>query len=115
MGLSRLHTASCFLLASVLTLEVGIISATARLGEARGELTSSDGRYGEATGESTQCTNAASAATQRFFNVRAESTEARIGIFKNACLGTPMRSKGFEHREQRVLWCILTQRSYYSL
>ena len=39
---------------------------------------------------------------------RRGSTEARIGIFKNAYLGKPLRSKGFTHRLIRVHWCILT-------
>jgi hypothetical protein len=34
-------------------------------------------------------------------------TEGRIGIFKNAYLGTPLRSKGFEHRQLRITWCVL--------
>jgi len=34
-------------------------------------------------------------------------TEGRIGIFKNAYLGQPLRSKRFEHRELRITWCIL--------
>jgi len=38
---------------------------------------------------------------------RRGSTEGRIGIFKNAYLGTPLRSQGFEHREIRIVWCIL--------
>lgn len=38
---------------------------------------------------------------------RRGSTEGRIGIFKNAYLGKPMRSKRFEHRELRITWCIL--------
>lgn len=38
---------------------------------------------------------------------RRGATEGRIGIFKNAYLGHPMRSKGFEHREIRVAWCVL--------
>jgi len=38
---------------------------------------------------------------------RRGSTEGRIGIFKNAYLGTPLRSQGFEHREIRITWCIL--------
>lgn len=38
---------------------------------------------------------------------RRGATEARIGIFKNAYLGTPLRSKGFKNRRVRVEWCIL--------
>ena len=38
---------------------------------------------------------------------RRGATEGRIGIFKNAYLGTPLRSKGFENREIRITWCIL--------
>lgn len=39
---------------------------------------------------------------------RRGATEARIGIFKNAYLGNPLRSKGFEHRGIRIEWCILS-------
>jgi len=35
------------------------------------------------------------------------ATEARIGIFKNADIGTPLRSKGFKNRKTRLEWCIL--------
>lgn len=38
---------------------------------------------------------------------RRGSTEARIGIFKNAYLGNPLRSKGFTNRKIRIEWCIL--------
>ena len=38
---------------------------------------------------------------------RRAATEARIGIFKNAYLGAPLRSKGFENRKTRLEWCIL--------
>jgi hypothetical protein len=38
---------------------------------------------------------------------RRGSTEGRIGIFKNAYLGTPLRSKGFKRRQLRITWCIL--------
>ena len=38
---------------------------------------------------------------------RRGGTEARIGIFKNAYLGTPLRSKGFKNRRVRIEWCIL--------
>ncbi|MBI9097927.1 MAG: hypothetical protein JEY91_05595, partial [Spirochaetaceae bacterium] len=30
------------------------------------------------------------------------------GIFKNAYLGKPLRSKGFNHRKVRIEWCILS-------
>jgi len=39
---------------------------------------------------------------------RRGSTEARIGVFKNAYLGTPLRSKGFANRKTRIVWCILS-------
>jgi|TARA_Y100000310_G_C20533220_1_gene739558 hypothetical protein len=39
---------------------------------------------------------------------RRAQTEARIGIFKNAYLGSPLCSKGFEHKENTVVWCVLT-------
>ena len=38
---------------------------------------------------------------------RRGSTEGRIGIFKNAYLGSPLRSKGYENRKTRIQWCIL--------
>ena len=38
---------------------------------------------------------------------RRAATEARIGIFKNAYLGTPLRSKGFKNRQTRLEWCVL--------
>jgi len=38
---------------------------------------------------------------------RRAGTEARIGIFKNAFLGSPLRDKGFAHREHAVHWCVL--------
>jgi hypothetical protein len=38
---------------------------------------------------------------------RRGGTEARIGIFKNAYLGSPLRSKGFKNRRTRIEWCIL--------
>lgn len=38
---------------------------------------------------------------------RRGGTEARIGIFKNAYLGKPLRNKGFENRKTRIEWCIL--------
>ena len=38
---------------------------------------------------------------------RRGGTEARIGIFKNAYLGSPLRSKGFKNRRMRIEWCIL--------
>ena len=43
----------------------------------------------------------------RRLQTRRGSTEARISIFKNAYLGAPLRSKGFEHRKIRIEWCIL--------
>ena len=39
---------------------------------------------------------------------RRGQTEARIGIFKNAYLGKPLRSKGFKNRRVRIEWCILS-------
>jgi hypothetical protein len=38
---------------------------------------------------------------------RRGSTEGRIGLFKNAYLGTPLRSKGFANRKTRIEWCVL--------
>jgi hypothetical protein len=38
---------------------------------------------------------------------RRGATEARIGIFKNAYLGNPLRAKGFKNRSTRIHWCIL--------
>lgn len=38
---------------------------------------------------------------------RRGATEARIGIFKNSYLGTPLRNKGFKNRRVRIEWCIL--------
>lgn len=38
---------------------------------------------------------------------RRGSTEGRIGLFKNAYLGRPLRSKGFANRKTRIEWCIL--------
>lgn len=38
---------------------------------------------------------------------RRGSTEGRIGLFKNAYLGSPLRNKSFEYREKRIMWCIL--------
>lgn len=38
---------------------------------------------------------------------RRGSTEGRIGLFKNAYLGRPLRAKGFKHRKIRITWCIL--------
>jgi hypothetical protein len=43
----------------------------------------------------------------RQLQTRRGSTEARISIFKNAYLGKPLRSKGFENRKTRIEWCIL--------
>ncbi len=38
---------------------------------------------------------------------RRGGTEGRIGIFKNAYLGRPLRSKGFANRKTRIEWCVL--------
>jgi len=38
---------------------------------------------------------------------RRSQTEGRIGIFKNAYLGKPLRSKGFDNRQKRIAWCVL--------
>jgi hypothetical protein len=38
---------------------------------------------------------------------RRAGTEARIGILKNVYIGRPLRSKGFDHREHRIVWSIL--------
>ena len=38
---------------------------------------------------------------------RRSQTEGRIGIFKNAFLGRPMKSKGFDYREQNITWAVL--------
>ena len=38
---------------------------------------------------------------------RRGATEGRIGIFKNAYLGRPLRAQGYEHRKIRITWCIL--------
>jgi hypothetical protein len=38
---------------------------------------------------------------------RRGGTEARIGIFKNAYLGNPLKSKGFKNRNTRIHWCVL--------
>jgi hypothetical protein len=46
--------------------------------------------------------------TFRRLQTRRGATEARIGIFKNAYLGKPLRSKGFKNRKTRIEWCILT-------
>ena len=43
----------------------------------------------------------------RQLQTRRGSTEARISIFKNSYLGTPLRSKGFENRKIRIEWCVL--------
>jgi IS5 family transposase len=39
---------------------------------------------------------------------RRSQTEGRIAILKNVFLGSPLRSKGFEHRELAVGWAVLT-------
>ena len=38
---------------------------------------------------------------------RRGATEGRIGLFKRAYLGTPLRSKGYENRKLRITWCVL--------
>ncbi|MEA3280565.1 MAG: transposase [Thermodesulfobacteriota bacterium] len=38
---------------------------------------------------------------------RRAGTEARIGVFKNVYSGRPLRSKGFDYRDNRIGWCIL--------
>jgi len=43
----------------------------------------------------------------RLQNRRAQ-TEARIAIFKNAYLGRPLRSKGFAHKQNTMVWGVLT-------
>src|SRR6056297_2737588 len=43
----------------------------------------------------------------RFLQWRRSQTEGRIGIFKNAYLGRPLRSRGVEHRKNRLAWCVL--------
>lgn len=43
----------------------------------------------------------------RRLQTRRAGTEARIGLFKNAYLGTPLRSKSFTNRKTRLEWCIL--------
>jgi hypothetical protein len=43
----------------------------------------------------------------RHLQTRRGCSEAHISIFKNAYLGTPLRSKGFENRKTRIEWCIL--------
>jgi len=45
--------------------------------------------------------------TFRLLQKRRGSTEGRIGLFKSAYLGRPLRAKGYEHRKQRIAWCIL--------
>jgi hypothetical protein len=44
----------------------------------------------------------------RRLHQRRSQTEGRIGIFKNEFLGRPLRAKGFTHREQAVVWGVLT-------
>jgi hypothetical protein len=39
---------------------------------------------------------------------RRSGTKAGIGIFKNAYLGRPLKSRGFKNRRTRIEWCILT-------
>jgi len=43
----------------------------------------------------------------RLLQKRRGATEGRIGLFKNAYLGDPLRSKGHAHRQIRITWCIL--------
>ena len=38
---------------------------------------------------------------------RRGSPEARISSIKNAYLGTPLKSKGFENQKVRIKWCVL--------
>jgi hypothetical protein len=45
--------------------------------------------------------------TFRLLQKRRANTEGRIGLFKSAYLGRPLRAKGYEHRKQRITWCIL--------
>ena len=45
--------------------------------------------------------------TFRLLQKRRGSTEGRIGLFKSAYLGRPLRAKGYEHRKQRITLCIL--------
>jgi len=39
---------------------------------------------------------------------RRSQTEGRVGIFKANFLGSPLRSKGFDHRNVAVAWAVLT-------
>jgi hypothetical protein len=39
---------------------------------------------------------------------RRAATEARIAIFKNAYLGRPLRSKGFAHKQNTMVWGVFT-------
>jgi hypothetical protein len=39
---------------------------------------------------------------------RRSQTEGRVGIFKANFLGSPLRSKGFDHRNVAVTWAVLT-------
>ena len=39
---------------------------------------------------------------------RRSQTEGRIGIFKANFLGSPVRSKGFAHRNLSLAWAVLT-------
>jgi hypothetical protein len=39
---------------------------------------------------------------------RRSQTEARIGIFKNDFLGSPIKNKKFEYKEMSVAWAVLT-------
>ena len=44
----------------------------------------------------------------RLLQTRRGQTEARIGIFKNAFLGRPLKTKGFINKQLTVSWCVLT-------
>ena len=39
---------------------------------------------------------------------RRAQTEGRIGILKAGFLGRPMRAKGFKHRDEALVWGVLT-------
>lgn len=39
---------------------------------------------------------------------RRSQTEARIGIFKNVFLGTPLRSRVAAYKKMAINWCVLT-------
>jgi len=46
---------------------------------------------------------------------RRGATEGRIGIFKNAYLGSPLRAQGYEHRKIRITWCVLGHNLWWPL